>query len=75
MATTLDLKSLSPLKWVPAGLRDAFARRTRTTLDVLSASATELMPKGLYARAMIIIIAPIFFLGILITFVFLERHW
>lgn len=75
MATTLDVRSLSPLKWVPSGLREAIARRTQAIADVVSAGATELKPKGLYARAMIIIIAPIFFLGILITFVFLERHW
>ena len=33
------------------------------------------MPKGLYARALIIIIAPMVLLQSVITFVFLERHW
>jgi two-component system osmolarity sensor histidine kinase EnvZ len=37
--------------------------------------ASELMPKGLYARAMIIIIAPIVVLEGVIAFVFMERHW
>ena len=35
----------------------------------------EWMPKGLYARALIIIIAPMVLLQSVITFVFLERHW
>ena len=33
------------------------------------------MPKGLYARALIIIIAPIVLLESVIAFVFMERHW
>ncbi|KUO54122.1 MAG: ATPase [Alphaproteobacteria bacterium BRH_c36] len=35
----------------------------------------ELLPKGLYARALIIIIAPIVVLEGVIAFVFMERHW
>ncbi len=35
----------------------------------------EQMPKGLYARALIIIIAPVVLLQSVLTFVFLERHW
>lgn len=35
----------------------------------------EKMPKGLYARALIIIIAPIVVLEGVIAFVFMERHW
>ncbi len=34
-----------------------------------------LLPKGLYARALIIIIAPIVVLEGVIAFVFMERHW
>jgi two-component system osmolarity sensor histidine kinase EnvZ len=33
------------------------------------------LPKGLYARALIIIIAPMVLLQSVLTFVFLERHW
>ena len=33
------------------------------------------MPKGLYARALIIIIAPIVILQSVVAFVFMERHW
>ncbi len=32
-------------------------------------------PKGLYTRALIIIIAPIVILQSILTFVFLDRHW
>ncbi len=35
----------------------------------------SLMPKGLYARALIIIIAPIVLLESVVAFVFMERHW
>jgi len=34
-----------------------------------------LMPKGLYARALIIIIAPIVLLESVVAFVFMDRHW
>jgi two-component system, OmpR family, osmolarity sensor histidine kinase EnvZ len=35
----------------------------------------NMMPKGLYARALIIIIAPIVLLESVVAFVFMERHW
>ena len=41
----------------------------------LSTFAADLLPKGLYARALIIIIAPIVVLEGVIAFVFMERHW
>jgi two-component system, OmpR family, osmolarity sensor histidine kinase EnvZ len=43
----------------------------RSFVSVLS----DMMPKGLYARALIIIIAPIVVLEGVIAFVFMERHW
>ena len=33
------------------------------------------MPKGLYARALLIIIAPMVVLQSVVAFVFMERHW
>lgn len=36
---------------------------------------TELLPKGLYARALLIIITPIVILESVVAFVFMERHW
>src|SRR5262247_1713468 len=38
-------------------------------------AASELAPKGLYARALIIIIAPIVLLESMVAFTFMERHW
>lgn len=51
------------LKHVSAGYR-AFVRLL-----------ADMMPKGLYVRALIIIIAPIVVLEGVIAFVFMERHW
>lgn len=48
-------------------------------LNALSAGITTLLarivPKGLYARALIIIIAPIVVLQGVIAYTFMERHW
>ncbi|MGO9983331.1 MAG: ATP-binding protein [Rhodomicrobium sp.] len=46
-------------------------KRLVRALDFLGSWA----PKGLYARALIIIIAPIVILQSILTFVFLDRHW
>ncbi|HEY0219886.1 MAG TPA: two-component sensor histidine kinase, partial [Afipia sp.] len=35
----------------------------------------ELMPKGLYARSLLIIIVPMVVLQSVVAFVFMERHW
>lgn len=40
-----------------------------------SALLSELLPKGLYARALLIIITPIVVLEGVIAFAFMERHW
>jgi len=48
---------------------------SKTTREKLSTVGSELIPKGLYARALIIIIAPIVVLESVIAFVFMERHW
>ena len=53
------------------------SRRTKGTslirrgLGLLS----NILPKGLYARALIIIIAPVVLLQSVVAFVFMERHW
>src|SRR5215510_11707440 len=41
----------------------------------ISGLLSELAPKGLYARALIIIIAPIVLLESVVAFAFMERHW
>ena len=53
-----------PRKFAPR----AFYRR-------LTAALGNQLPKGLYARALIIIIAPMVLLQSVVAFVFLERHW
>ena len=53
-----------------------WARTKGAQIARTTASATsELLPKGLYARALIIIIAPIVLLESVVAFVFMERHW
>jgi two-component system osmolarity sensor histidine kinase EnvZ len=47
----------------------------RRPLGRFMAALGDKMPKGLYARALIIIIAPMVLLQSVVTFVFLERHW
>ncbi len=47
----------------------------RTPLRLLSHWISKRMPKGLYARSLIAIIAPMVLLQSVIAFVFMERHW
>ncbi len=44
-------------------------------LGSLARWTAGLMPKGLYARSLIIIIAPVVLLQSVIAYVFMERHW
>jgi two-component system, OmpR family, osmolarity sensor histidine kinase EnvZ len=53
----------------------AARRVARQVLGVVSYQLAGLMPKGLYARALIIIIAPIVLLEGVVAFSFMERHW
>jgi two-component system osmolarity sensor histidine kinase EnvZ len=59
--------ALAGLTW----LRETHAANMRRIASVLS----DILPKGLYARALIIIIAPIVVLEGVVAFVFMERHW
>ncbi|CAM5469850.1 histidine kinase OS=Afipia felis OX=1035 GN=envZ_2 PE=4 SV=1 [Afipia felis] len=43
--------------------------------DWFARGLKELMPKGLYARALLIIIVPMVILQSVVAFVFMERHW
>ena len=52
-----------------------FARTHRRNMQVIGGWFAEVLPKGLYARALIIIIAPIVVLEGVVAFVFMERHW
>src|SRR4029078_10741629 len=60
--------------WARTGLNwftATHAANMRRVQGLISAA----LPKGLYARALIIIIAPIVVLEGVIAFVFMERHW
>jgi two-component system osmolarity sensor histidine kinase EnvZ len=54
-----------------AVLREQAARVAHT----LSTWVSDALPKGLFARALLIIITPIVVLEGVIAFVFMERHW
>ncbi len=49
--------------------------RQHALTQKLMAVTAELLPKGLYARALLIIITPIVVLEGVIAFAFMERHW
>jgi two-component system osmolarity sensor histidine kinase EnvZ len=57
-----------------ATLRSA-ASRVGYVWDSLALGIKRFMPTGLYARALLIIIAPMVILQSVIAFVFMERHW
>jgi two-component system osmolarity sensor histidine kinase EnvZ len=63
----------------PAGkikARLAWVRGTLASVHRIGAGLlTEALPKGLFARALLIIITPIVVLEGVIAFVFMERHW
>jgi two-component system osmolarity sensor histidine kinase EnvZ len=64
--TSLDI-GLAALRTVAEGVVDGYVRLTRSLRGV--------MPKGLYARALLIIIVPMVLLQSVVAFVFMERHW
>ena len=50
-------------------------RNASVQLRRLTGYITDAMPRGLYARSLIIIIAPMVLLQSVVAFVFMERHW
>jgi two-component system osmolarity sensor histidine kinase EnvZ len=57
-----------------ARLRTA-AQRVHEAWDRVGAVVKGLMPTGLYARSLLIIIVPMVLLQSVVAFVFMERHW
>lgn len=51
------------------------SRRVSSFNIWLGQAFKDLMPKGLYARALLIIIVPMVILQSVVAFVFMERHW
>jgi two-component system osmolarity sensor histidine kinase EnvZ len=75
MVATND-KSAEPRARGIAGFPAALNRAALSRfLSWIWSSGSELIPKGLYARALIIIIAPIVLLESVVAFSFMERHW
>lgn len=64
--TSLDI-SLASIRSGLGRIADAWRRMARWLNSV--------MPKGLYARALIIMIVPMVVLQSVVAYVFLERHW
>jgi two-component system, OmpR family, osmolarity sensor histidine kinase EnvZ len=62
-----DISRRRPAQW--------YIERGRTLWADCAKMLSELAPKGLYARALIIIIAPIVLLESVVAFTFMERHW
>lgn len=71
MATTTDNRELSAL----GGLASHVWSRLRGLPAFLAGYVTDIIPKGLYARALMIIITPIVMLEGVIAYVFMESHW
>jgi two-component system osmolarity sensor histidine kinase EnvZ len=64
--TTLDL-GMARLRSAASRLSDGWSR--------FNVWYKAFLPKGLYARALLIIIAPMVILQSVVAFVFMERHW
>ncbi len=53
----------------------AILARPRSMWRSFGRKIASYMPKGLYARSLLIVILPMLILQTVITFVFMERHW
>jgi two-component system osmolarity sensor histidine kinase EnvZ len=70
-------KAAAPVAATPPAGRDARARLSRMSVAWanLWRVVSRYMPKRLYARSLIIVIAPMILLQSVVTFVFMERQW
>jgi two-component system, OmpR family, osmolarity sensor histidine kinase EnvZ len=71
--TALDT-SMAALRTSVSLLR-SFAGRCSDLYERASATLKGIMPKGLFARALLIIIAPMVLLQSVVAFMFMERHY
>src|SRR5215510_4998413 len=71
--TTLDV-GLARLRTAAHRVRTR-AYRLYLTWDRFGGWFKSLMPTGLYARSLLIIIVPMVLLQSVVAFVFMERHW
>ena len=52
-----------------------WARSLRAVWHGLARAAAEVMPKGLFARSLLIVILPMLILQLAVAYFFMERHW
>ena len=71
--TTLDV-GIAALRSSLTALRSA-GSRFYELYDRVGATVKSVMPKGLYARALLIIIVPMVVLQSVVAFMFMERHY
>ncbi len=71
--TTLD-SGITALRTSVTALR-SFAMQCYELYERVSVSVKGVMPKGLFARALLIIIAPMVLLQSVVAFMFMERHY
>jgi two-component system osmolarity sensor histidine kinase EnvZ len=57
------------------GKSRSFSGAAWASLKGFARRASVLLPKGLYARSILIVILPMVILQSVLTFIFLERHW
>ncbi|MDD3446272.1 MAG: ATP-binding protein [Zavarzinia sp.] len=48
---------------------------SRDPIERVSRAIRQMMPKNLFARALIIIVAPVFISQSVLSFIFIDRHW
>ncbi len=60
---------------VAARSKASLSRLLKKAAGALASLFGEVLPKGLFARALIIIVAPIVLLEGVVAFTFMERHW
>ena len=74
MSTTTDERQ-QPDAGALAAILAHVSTRLRSLPGFLAGFLSDLLPKGLYARALLIIITPIVMLEGVIAYVFMESHW
>ncbi len=62
----------APSLWA---LRNEPVIRARLAWRRLARAVAERMPKGLYGRSLLIVVAPMIILQSVVAYVFMERHW
>lgn len=70
-----DLDPASAPKPAPRATRDAPWVKARLAWRRVARRIADRMPKGLYARSLLIVVLPMLILQSVVAYVFMERHW